>query len=294
MSNNMISLILAILKNANTTIFAIPIKSKNISEYSNSLNIVKNIDDVYLIISDNYELSFFNKLSLFVSNAELQNKKYISVISTNPNNSSKNEAIYLANKINNYRISIAYPPILCPYSKINVSHAILSALISKNNDPSSNLIAESVTYDNPVLFPINELDLFQIMKEGISVFESSSYNTLLIRGMTSKTSTNSIKDLSYRNINVILTIDYISNTIIKLLNEFKNNIKLNEFSLSSIKSMLSYILIYFKHKNIISSFTKPNVYIDENQNSICNIDVKISIPKTITNIHIDLIIPINI
>lgn len=289
-SNNMISLILAVFQNVSADVIAIPVGSDSLDDYSQAFEILNEAPDTYLIISDNSDSLFLDFFSNFLKKSAASSKEFLGIISLDGSSYDHSLVISTANKINNPRVIIAYPPIYCPYSNLNISNALLCALIAKNTDPTFDLINQKVFFENYPSFSLDQRSISNLLDAGISIFQINNGEIVLLRGMTSNTFKDSVRDFSMANISSISTIDHIVMGIRSSLKSNISNFYTDQISLYNIRTTINCILFDFKRRSFISSYKPPKISLGQDDKSICFIELDFVVIKSIFKIfiHIDV------
>ncbi len=280
---DLIQLINSIYNLVLTDVYIAPIVSDSDEDFSTALNMLINQSNVYIIIvlGDAFAKADFIKNALNV--ASLEKKEKIAVI-TCPEGTDVNTA---ATSLNHERIMLTYPKITAVDGSTDLSAGILSAFISRNTNPASNLNGEYISGEYVLSQVMSEDEINTAIANGVCVFEQIGTYTELIRGVSTKTrDENGNLNSTYRNISTIILIDSVV-PIIRVAIEQRLKFLVNsKSSIDSLATQIVIILSNFKDDGILSDYDNPIINISIDDPSVLEIDLSFTVAQGINRIAI--------
>lgn len=281
--NEVMCLLTAIFMNINTTVNIIPITSPDTQNYKNALDIILQ-KDPYILCFGNINNDFVDYLKLKLNEYEKLGKEKIAVISSSDIEDAKDKA-----KINDKRILVSFPKITLNDSDVNLSGAILSSLISEIQGITSNLSNCDILPDFRLTQNIDDNQISELLKAGVCVFENQTNIIKLIRAITTSTSDEEDnEDFTYRNLSTVLIIDTVIPAIREILKNKLLNANNNSITLNSVMALIISKLDYFVDINYISSYEKPNIYVGQDDESICFVELNFTIVQGVYQVYLNV------
>ncbi len=285
LTNNMLVLLGSIFNVSSPNVYAASVNCENedYSQYFDAIDTLIENEDVYLIICDIYPDEIKNYLKNAVSNLNCDNPK-LAVIALDDYPESADTPQYY----NSNRILLSSPKITFDQNDLNVSNAVLAAMISDCDDINSNLIGESVQGRFYIGSSPTEAQVDTALRYGVNVFEQYGNSIELIKGVTTKTLDEDLNtDNTFRNLSVTLILDTvlpeIKNTLKSKISRFKNNLT----SLDTIKSLVVCCLRDYADDGIISEYSTPVVYLDSEESTTAIINLSFAVAEGLSQIYIN-------
>lgn len=237
--------------------------------------------DAYVLVCDDVSLQ-----TMLYMGEKLKSVQKISIFPVTAN--AALPATALANTLNSPRICLTAPAIKeADGYGLDLSAALLSAIISRTADFAGNLIGESVGQGFYLEDSLDNEEVEQYLKNGINVFEQNAGVVELIRGMTTATKgEDQTDDLTYRNISVILIQDTVLDALRQTLEGRLSMTRNNQEGLNSILSMIICRLDDFVHTQLIHAYDTPRVFLDQEDSTRCVVEVGFTITQGIQIIHL--------
>lgn len=272
------------LKNGAYKIAAVAVDGSS-SSYNDAFDLLANQNNICAVMCDSQNLTIHKLLQTSINTASNNTNRRIGIIGCGINKNVLN----WAKSFNNERIVlIAQHPIDDNKSILSSSYigAAMLGLIAKNADPTSSLNGSLLNNINNLSANLSENDIDNYIKSGITTFECNNSKVKLIRAVTSRTKTNGTLDTTFRDLNTTLIIDDIISSISQTLASFIKEAKNNKTTLSAISTQSIIKLEEYMDLNIINSYKSPQVFISENDPSVCIVKLEFSVLKGLNQINI--------
>lgn len=275
----------SIFNNTKCDIYVIGVHENDKEEYKKALDIFLKNKDIYCIVSDYNPIEIINHMkNQFESLNFCCGRKFF--IANVPSNEKPLE---VAKQANCSRILISYPCIRTPLNECDISNALLAALISKGDLIKSNFAGQKVKGEYYIKEDLTEEQKNELLYNGVTVFENISNEVEVIRSVTTNTfNQNGEKDSTYRDISVVYSIDFVFNSITDLLKKRLNGITSTATSLGSILTLVICELNTLKENSIIADYQRPVIRLDENDKSICIIELSVILSQGVNQVYINL------
>lgn len=279
-SNNMISLISAILLNSSAPIIACAIPNSNPQSYINAFKLLSDNNSIFAFISDstNPEVCLF--LNSFVS---IRQNSF--AIFSSPQNSSQS-ALAFAYSLNSFRSLIAFPHIICPHSNLDISPALLACIISNKLHPAftfnsfplhSNGYSPSLNLDNS--------SISLLTNSGVSCFYSSLTSIILHLPVSASRISPGLPP----NFSFVRIFDHVISNINSDVSAILPSISFNSFAKIFLKSFIAAKLLDLHSNNIISSSYSFDLDFSNQPPYSCYLDLRFSPYQHFDSLHLNLI-----
>lgn len=282
-SNEVMTLLKAIFMNNSSKVNVIAIPNNSTQNYKNALDLILQTD-AYILCFGVVDNDFLQYLQSKLEESENNGKEKIAVIS-----SSQVEQAKDISDINDKRILVAFPKIIIKDFDVNLSSVILASMISNLRDISSNLNGATILPEFMLTEKFDDDTIGELINLGICVFENQNNIIELIRAVTTKTlDTDGNKDYTYKNLSTVLITDIVIPDIRKLL---KNKLLNADNSLSSLNSIMALIvdrLDFYVDMNYISSYQKPNIYLSDEDETVCFVELNFTIVQGVYQVYLNV------
>lgn len=242
-------------------------------------------DNICAIVCDSTDVSVQTLLKESVVSSSENCKERIGIISL----SSSGSVTDWANNFNCERLVLtAQIPIDENGNSLSpcLLSAALAGAIANTSDPSTSFNGIVLSGITGLSAHLSEDYIDSYIQEGITVFENIGGEIEIIRAVTSRTTTDSVTDKTFKELNTILIIDTVLSGIRSTL---KNNIsgsKNNSATRTSIATQTIIELENYMKAGFITSYDSPLVYQDSTDSSICIVEIKFNILHAISQIKI--------
>ena len=233
-----------------------------------------------VILCDSMELSVLKELSGEITAASQNEKERIAVGAV-----SKEAAIEVANQLNAERM------VLCVQEgKISEKEqsplytaAVLSGMIAAAEPDRSfhSYPCEGLSD----ISSLSEEEVEEFLKNGITVFEKVQGEVQCIRCVTTRILTAGEADRTFSSINTILMIDDIIRSVRERMSQLIKG-RTVSFSEDSIASQAAVILDEKLQQGYLTAFEPPVVYRQENDPSLCIIELEFQLAAVLSRIYL--------
>lgn len=276
----MAEMLRAIYANASPVVYGVSVSENTTAAYENALEKLLEKEEPYLLCTDSTQNEVFLFLSEKLSEFEQRGKEKLGVCGSE----SVAEAVSRANLLNTKRICVSYPAMFLGDSGVNLSPAVLTALISSEEDVRSNLNGRTVKEGFFLEGTNTEEEINLMIKNGVCVFEQTGEYLELIRGGTTSTKDEEGKDdNTFRSLSTILILDTVIPSLRQML---KDRIKNTLTSLESVRSLLVCSLSKFKEENLISEYEMPVVTRSEEDSTVCIVRLAFTVAQGIQQVYL--------
>lgn len=284
-SSNITAYAISIWQNVACEVHAIEVNDGDINQYKEAVDKFLKQEEIYCVVSDTNTIPLINHMKTRLENDNFCVNQKLCICNLDPNEN----AISIAQTTNCSRILIAYPDISIPFRSPNVSNGLLAAAISKGELIKSNLAGARLKGTYLFNQKLTEEMKNELLYWGVTVLEPIGSELEIIRAVTTKT-INQLgdKDNTYRNISVVHALDTVSQSLTSFLKKRLNGITSATSSLGSILTLVICELSTLKQDGIISDYERPIVRLDQNDPSICMIEVSVLLAQGVNQIYINL------
>lgn len=279
----MTRMIIAALQNGVGKLYAVSPATEDESGYEAALNQLLEVPEVYAVCTDreDQELETFLKTKLDAMEAE--GRERIAVLGSSDWEQAEQKAV----RMNHKRICVAYPAAASSQGAGNLSPVLLGSMICREHRPYSNLNGELAEGDFILSQQLSREQQEQLMQVGICLLEPASDAVMLVRGMTTHTKNESgLNDRTYRNISSVLILDQVVPGLRQVLQQLLTSSDNSTASLDGIQSMTASRLEDFKQQGLISDYGVPNVYLKEDDRTVCVVEVNFTVRQGLNQIYL--------
>lgn len=283
-TNRVLSYLKLLYQNGVGKVYALTADCNNQKDREKQIEKLFLSDDVYLIIGDPGLERSADFLKRRLNELEQAGSEKLLVLGAETVSAAES----LAERLNNKRCLLAYPPLKNVSDNLNLAPAALAALISNCKYPAENLNGKEIVLENMAsLQAVEEENINQLLKKGVSVFERLGERIELIRGGTTATKNEQgEEDYSLRSLEVVLTVDQVIPTIRKQLKEMMKTARNNQQSMESIASMILCRLEEDRMAGLLAEYDPPRVEFDPDDPTVCIVTVAFRVQQGIQQLYL--------
>lgn len=262
--------------------------SNSATDYSAAFGAIQEESDISVVITDSLASNINTQLMQSVVYSSERSKERIGIASTNTQLADD-----LVTTLNSERIiEVFQSPLDGDGQALNSCFlaAALAGKLSQINDPSTSLNSTALEGLYGLSQRLTETQIESYLSSGIAVFETVASKPELIRAVTTKTTTDGNRDLTFHDVNTILIIDNIISSLRSYLAKFVSTAKNNQTTRSAIATQSVVLLDSKRRAGLIDSYKTPRVYPDENDSSICVAEIEFTVARGINQIIISAVI----
>lgn len=272
------------LANGANKIQAVSAGNGSDSEYSTAFSLISNISSVGVVICDKNTIQVNTLLKNSVINSSENSHERIGIVSC-----SSEDIETFVNNTNCERI-LAFKQEAKDEVDDTLSGSFLAAALAGTIVNSTDT---SVGFNGIALSSVNSLnetytddEIDDLLENGIAVFENIAGSIEIIRAVSTRTNTNGLNDLTYHDINTVMTIDDVIISIRNVLSEMLSTAKNNETTRMAIQTQTTVELQNKVDEGIIQKYSQPRVYEDETDSSICIVELSFTVTHSLNQIDI--------
>lgn len=283
--SNIATYAIAMEQNVPCEMYVIDVNENDLNQYKQAIDLLLKQENIYCVISDFNPPELISHMKARLEDDNFCVSQKLCVCNAN----QSQDVLLTAKAANCSRMLIAYPNIALPFREADVANALLAAAITKGDFLKSNLTGVRFNGTYFVNQELTDEKKNELLYKGVTVLESIGNDVEVIRSVTTKT-LNQLgeKDHTYRDISVIHALDTVSEALTSLLKKRLNGITTASSSLGSILTLVICELNALKQDGIISNYERPVVRLDENDPSICIIEVSVLLAQGVNQIYINL------
>ncbi|MFI3250342.1 MAG: phage tail sheath subtilisin-like domain-containing protein [Eubacteriales bacterium] len=278
----MSSLIGYALQNGALAVVAIAIAEGTIEGYESGISILDNVESLPLIICDSTDLEVQQKIRDHVLLASEGRKERIAIFACGSD--VENSAICeQANGLNCERVVLVAGKYTEELGGLYCA-AAMAGVVAKESDPALPLNGVSLL-GVPTLngqYPDNELDL--LVQGGVTPLEESLGVVSVVRGITTKSSTDGVADSTWRDLSTILIVDEVIGDMRTALRLKFLRVKNTEQTRGAIRTQVLLELEAKKTREIIVDYDGITVASAEGDASICLVGFAFSVAHGLNQI----------
>lgn len=269
-------------------IYAVSV-DKEIGDYSSAFDLIKNTKGIGAVVCDSFDISVLSALDTSVKSASDEGDERIAFAGGNFSDDFES----VAKSLNSERFCVTAP---CGVLGGKTSGAFLAAALAAATltaeDAGANFSGLAITGLDGVYGAFSESRINNLISSGVTVFENINSTPEIIKAVTTKTTENGADDYTYRSLNSILIIDDVLKTVRDNLRVMLKNLKNNEVSLGTVRSLIAVCLQEKLNQSLISSFTAPKVFKSETAPDTLVAELEFDVTLNINQIHINAMVNI--
>lgn len=271
-----------ILQNGAVKVAAV---SAGTNGYDTAFSKIETLDDICAVVCDSEDVTVHDKLKTSVVSASENLKERVGIVSYPETSYSST----LGSHFNCERIMvIAQNPVDSNGDKMSSCFlaAAFAGVLSQSTDPSISFNGRTLNYVAELSNKLAEDEVDEYIEAGIAPFETVLNQIEVIRAVSSRTTTDSVSDYTFKDFNTILIIDYVISGIRKALFSLLNGAKNNAVTRGAISTQVSIELEEYKSQNIINGYDHPKVTKDLDDQSVCVVEIKFEVSRGMNQIYI--------
>lgn len=164
--------------------------------------------------------------------------------------------------------------------------AALAGVIAQNTDPSRSFNGVSLQGISRLESDLSEDDVDLYIRAGVTPFEVIAGRIEIIRAVTSKTTSGTVADRMFKELNTVLVIDDVIRQIRDRLKVMLPSAKNNFTTRSSIASQAILVLQEYLDAAVIDDYAQPSVYASAQDPSVCVLELKFTVSIGLNQIHV--------
>ncbi|MDO4731754.1 MAG: phage tail sheath subtilisin-like domain-containing protein [Clostridia bacterium] len=259
-------------------------------DYEQAFKVLEDIEEVKIVLCDSYDLEVLQLMKESVLAASEQKKERISVAAC-----PKEDVEQAAQELNCERVVIVCQNAFDEQGNdlgIGLTACAIAGKIANNGNPSNSFNASKLYGIYKIGANYSEDEIESLLSQGITVLETTGGNIEIIRLVTTRTKTDNQNDRTFHELNTVLVIDDVIPSIRNRLAPLIGTVKNNSKSLNAIATQVTVELENKKKAELIDSYSQPNVYLSEQDRSVCIVDVEFTVSRGINRIIVSAIINI--
>lgn len=241
--------------------------------------------DIDIELIGTYDCSVISKMVDHLEKLSSSKKERIGIATAN---GVENALKTAKNMVSERLILVGQKSRITNSSKVAPMHEFSTALaiacaISQIENPPQNL-------NNLVLSCMDEYDAIsdtaieQCLIGGVTPIESVGDTIRCIKVLSTKTRQSQEGDSTFENISTTLTVDFVMQSIRNLLDNMLERAKNNRQTVEKISSQIIILLNELVDKEVLNSYSNPNVYFSKQDSGVCIIELKFKIACAINQI----------
>ncbi|MBQ4100206.1 MAG: hypothetical protein IJC83_01525 [Oscillospiraceae bacterium] len=263
-------------------IYAVSVDSEN-PDYETAFNLIKETKGIGAVVCDSFDVSVLLALDTSVKLASENGDERIAFAGGNFSDDFEN----VAKTLNSERFCVTAPcGILDEKTSGSFLAAALAGAVLTAEDAGTNFSGVSVLGLDGIYGAFSESRIDNLISSGVCVFENINSAPEIIKAVTTKTTENGALDYTYRSLNSILIIDDVLKSVRENLKVMLKNLKNNEVSIGTVRSLIAVLLQEKLNQNLISSFVSPKVYKSESEPDVLIAELEFDVTLNINQIHI--------
>ena len=253
-------------------------------DFESALSLLEELEGIGAVICDAADISGLKHLrdSVHRSSSKLYERvAYCGISATGT-------AMAIAAELSDERVVICCPtatasgnmPPLPVYGAASLAGYLLA-----RDDPAANLNgAELKTLSAVSKLP--ESDIQSLIAGGVTVLEEVGAHVECVRAVTTRAQSGGAPDNTLRPLNTILIIDDVMRTLRQSLKARLGGLRRHSGTLDAILSQVMVELAAKEDEGVIESFEAPGVRADENDPSVCIVEISFTAAHLVDQIHI--------
>ena len=280
----MAELIRLVLKNGAGSVAAVPIASGE--GYGDGFAALEGLEDVTAVICDSTDGDVQKAMKESVETASANRRERIAVAAGGAEE-TVDELIARAKALNHERVVLVAPGGTDEEGKavsgLSLAAAVAGA-IAGTTDPALPLggAVLSGLYGLETTYGDNDLDL--LIRGGVTPAERTGGVTSVVRGVTTRTTTDGTADTTWRELSTILVVDDVIPGIRSALRSKFHRAKNTEQSRGAIRSQVVLELENRKEREIISGYDNVAVSADPDNPTVCQVEFSFSAAQGLNQI----------
>ena len=275
-----------LLQNGAAQVMVFPVTGAALSDYQAVFTHMESVQDLAVVMCDSTQLDVQQALRDSVHAASQAQCERIAVVAGTANN-TVTELVERAENLNSERVVLTAPGCISSdgtaMDGVQVAAAVAGA-IAGETDPAVPLGGAQLTGLNGLNQQLREEELDVLIQGGITAVESAGGIVSVVRGVTTRTSTNGAADRTWRDLCAILVVDDV---IPAIRNALKSRFRRAKNTAQSRGAIRSQVVLELENKlarEIITGYEQVRVRADEEDPTRCLVDFSFTVTHGINQI----------
>jgi len=283
---NATALIRLLLQNGAAQVVVFPVEGSDLTAYKVAFEAMAGTEDLALTVCDSTLLEVQQALRDSVRAASLVQRERIAVVAGGADE-TVNELVERAAAINSERVVLVAPGCVDQagenLSGVQLAAAVAGA-IAGESDPAVPLGGAQLSglYGLDTHYGDSELDV--LIRGGVTAVESVSGVVSVVRGVTTRTTTDGAADRTWRDLSAILVVDDVIPTVRNALKSRFRRAKNTAQSRGAIRSQVVLELENKLAREIITGYEQVSVSADSEEPTRCLVDFSFTVAHGINQI----------
>ena len=284
--NNAAQLTRLLLQNGAAQVMVFPVTGDALSNYQTAFERMQSVQDLAVVMCDSTQLDVQQALRDSVHAASQVQCERIAVMGGTANNTVA-ELVERAKNLNSERVVLTAPGCVdsdgAAMDGVQVAAAVAGA-IAGETDPAVPLGGAQLNGLSGLNQQMNEEELDALIRGGVTAVESVGGIVSVVRGVTTRTTTNGAADSTWRDLCAILVVDDVIPTIRNALKSRFRRAKNTAQSRGAIRSQVVLELENKLTREIIAGYEQVRVRADEEDPTRCLVDFSFTVTHGINQI----------
>lgn len=275
-----------LLQNGAAQVVVFPVKGDDTAAYQTAFQDMEKVEDLSLVMCDSTQAEVQQALRDSVYAASEAQRERIAVVAGGADE-DVSALVARAEQLNSERVVLVAPGCVDgqgeSLSGIPLAAAVAGA-IAGESDPAVPLGGAQLAglYGLSCRYEDNELDV--LIQGGVTVAESVGGQVSVVRGVTTRTTTNGASDSTWRDLCAILVVDDVIPTIRNALKSRFRRAKNTAQSRGAIRSQVVLELENKLAREIITGYENVSVSADSQEPTRCLVDFSFTVTHGINQI----------
>jgi len=285
-ANNATVLVRLLLQNGATQVVVFPVAGDGTSEYKTAFDAMAQVENLALEVCDSTTEEVQQALRDSVQAASSAQRERIAVVAGDADETVA-QLVERAAQINSERVVLVAPGCVDQagesLSGVQVAAAV-AGTIAGESDPSVPLGGAQLfgLYGLNTHYEDGELDV--LIRGGVTAVESVSGVVSVVRGVTTRTTTDGAADTTWRDLSAILVVDDVIPSIRNMLKSRFHRAKNTAQSRGAIRSQVVLELENKLTREIITGYEQVSVSADSQDPTRCLVDFSFTVTHGINQI----------
>lgn len=285
-ADNATALTRLLLSNGAAQVMVFPVKGSDLAAYKAAFEVMEKAEDIRFVVCDSTLVQVQQALRDSVHKASEAQRERIAVVAGGADESAV-QLVERAAQINSERVVLTAPGCLDGegegISGIQLAAAVAGALAGQS-DPAVPLGGAGLNglYGLNDRYDENELDV--LIRGGVTAAESAGGAVSVVRGVTTRTTTDGAQDRTWRDLNAILVVDDV---IPAIRNALKSRFRRAKNTAQSRGAIRSQVVLELENKlarEIITGYEQVSVSADVEDPTRCLVDFSFTVTHGINQI----------
>lgn len=284
--NNATQLTRLLLQNGAAQVTVFPVSGDALSDYQSVFTRMESAQDLAVIVCDSTQLDVQQALRNSMHTASNALRERIAVVAGRENETVA-ELVERASSLNSERVVLVAPGCInsqaANMDAVQVAAAVAGA-IAAESDPAVPLGGVELKGLNGLNRQLSDEELDALIRGGVTAAESVGGIVSVVRGVTTRTTTNGAADNTWRDLCAILVVDDVIPTIRNALKARFRRAKNTAQSRGAIRSQVVLELENKLAREIITGYEQVRVRADEEDPTRCLVDFSFTVTHGINQI----------